>query len=195
MNRKGNLLNGGLLGSSSKSSQIYIAAQQWCEAQVAGILHVGRQLANTVGISGLESNTILRAGRKLASLVQGGVSATVKLFGMFAVPLVPVAQELTADVTVNLKKIHPIALTPETSSFEMVTAGVITNWHPEHLTSDVVCSLEGMGTLTRMGMLKGVCPLEASTAVILTEASRIRAPSIRISKFPVTNRTSIIRGI
>lgn len=192
MNRSSNLLNGALLGSSGRTSRIYINIQQWCEAHVASVITVGRKLSNTADITGLTSAAVLRAGRKLQSLVRASTNTSAKLFGLFAVPLIPVNPVLTMQVSAVVRNMHPITLTLGVQSLEMQTATNITCIHPVPLSINELAEISTQSTLSRYGLLKSNLGLVADFSVVLTEASRVRAPNARIVYFPTKTNTSIM---
>lgn len=219
MNRKGNLLNGALLGSSGSSTKIFIQAAQWCEAQTAAILKAGRKLKHSTGINGAVVTTVLRAGRKLKAVSQSGMTTSAKLFGWVAVPLTPVTVPLSVTTTATLKAMHAVPLSTGSAPLSVNTSVVLKCMHPVLLnavntsllvqTSAVVQQMHAVyltslntqglvntsGTLSKGSRMKINSTCQSFITVVLSESSKIRAPLMRTSLLSKSQRISVIPGI
>lgn len=172
MNRKGNLLNGALLGSSGKSTRIFLQATQWCEAQTTSALRAGRYLTHVTGIDGVVSSFVLGAGRKLKAVIETVGEFTARLDNRVAVPLSAVSALFEMQTTAVLQRRHPVSLAARLEPLVTVS----------------------QGTLYKGSLMKSNCELHGVFTVILSESSRIRAPLKRISFISGATRISIIPG-
>lgn len=196
MNRKGDLLNGALLGSSGSSTKIFIQAAQWCEVQTIAILHAGRYLKHSAGINGAAVTTVLRAGRKLKAVSQSGVTISAKLFGWVAVPLTPVTVPLSVTTAAAIKAMHPVPLNAINTPLLVQTSATLQQLRAVYLTPlnpEVIVNTSCK--LSKGSRMKGNSTCQTLITAVLSESSKIRAPLIRTSLLSKSQRISVIPGI
>lgn len=192
MNRRGNVLNGSLLGSSGRSSRVFLKAVQVCDVTIASVLHAGRGL-RALAVSSAASSPTLRAGRKLKSSLLPAVVSTARLYGLVAVSL-----KASVAVTAVLSTVLHSCKVKYLQGTAVVTAAVsaaLQKHTPKTLIGNLLVVSSTQSVLTKGVRMYGECIVQTNIVGELTESSRAPAPMSRTARVPFYNRVSVVSRI